>query len=143
MTGKTLVQITGAKIVERNGQRIVHVDPRFSLWARRRQNQTALRRALRRPDNDIDLREGVDAALLQALGFSLDDSIGGFVFPAGDEAGEQVLLGINAPPAVLAPHPLTPQVVMIEAERVRPGQFRWSEPAGARVVVVHRGRRLT
>lgn len=114
MTGRALIQVTGTQVLKRKGKRIVKVASEFADFARH--HQSLLRRALRNPNEEVDFRQGVPPRRLEALGFTLDTSVGGYVFPFGDEAGERVLLGIDAPPPRLEERPLTPPVVVIEAE---------------------------
>src|SRR5581483_4722832 len=105
MTGRELKTLVGATLVRRSGKKVqIKVDARFKVWARRHQH--LLRRALRRPADDVDLREGVSEDRLKALGFAFDSEMSGFIFPFGDEAGERVLLGIEQAPAPLEDVPL-------------------------------------
>jgi hypothetical protein len=80
---------------------------------------------------------------LRALGL-MQMGNGAWTHPSGDDMADLIVAGVLDPTAPVnptrrdAPHP-TP----VEAEQVRPGTFKWTEPRGVRVVPMFRGRRLT
>jgi len=139
MTGFALIQVTGAQVKKRNGKRTIRVVPACQAWARRHQH--VLRRAIRHPPEDIDLADETSPDQLQRLGFIHDPDLG-WACNDGCEVGELVILGLEPPRESIQDVPLVPPVVVIEAEKVGPGRFKWTEPPGVRAVVMHHGRRI-